>query len=243
MDLYHVAALAHASLGTLALVTFWTAGMSKKGSPVHRAAGKIYLLAMAGLLALALPMAVYIISHGVVVMGSFLLYLLVITCTSVWLSWRAIRDKRDWARYTGPVYRALKWLNLSSGLAIACVGLFFAQSMQLVIVAFSAIGIIGFLRMRQFSRQAPDEPRWWLRQHLSAMLGNGVATHIAFLAIGLPRLLPAFSGPVLQNLAWLGPLVISFVAGSWLTRKYLPKRAAPAPQTSPSLSQPSPLPR
>jgi uncharacterized membrane protein len=243
MDLYHVAALAHASLGTLALVTFWTAGMSKKGSPLHRAAGKIYLAAMVGLLAVALPMTVYIISHGVVVMGSFLLYLLVITCTSVWLSWRAIRDKRDWARYTGPVYRALKWLNLVSGVSIALLGLFFAQSMQLVIVAFSAIGIIGFLRMRRFSRQAPDEPRWWLRQHLTAMLGNGVATHIAFLSIGLPRLLPAMSAPVFQNLAWLGPLVISFVAGTWLTRKYLPKRAAPAAQTSPSLSQPSPLPR
>jgi hypothetical protein len=75
------------------------------------------------------------------------------------------------------------------------------------------------------------------------MLGNGVATHIAFLSIGLPRLLPAMSAPVFQNLAWLGPLVISFVAGTWLTRKYLPKRAAPAAQTSPSLSQPSPLPR
>ena len=243
MDMYRVAALTHAGLGTLALVTFWTAGLSKKGSPVHRGAGKIYLLAMVGLLAVALPMSVYIISRGVVVMGSFLLYLLVITGTSVWLSWRAICDKRDWARYTGRVYGLLKWLNLGSGVAIASVGLFFAQSMQLVIVAFAAIGIIGFLRMRRFSRQAPDEPRWWLREHLNAMLGNGVATHIAFLAIGLPRLLPALAGPALQNVAWLGPLLGSFLAGAWLTRKYLPKRALPAPQTAPSFSQPSPLPR
>jgi hypothetical protein len=244
MDLYHLAALGHAGLGTIALATFWTAGLSKKGSPVHRAAGKIYLLAMAGLLALALPMGLYIVAQGAVVIGSFLLYLLVITCNAVWLSWRAIRDKRDWARYTGPVYRALKWLNLVSGVAIALIGLFFAQSLQLVIVSFSAIGIIGFLRMHRFSRQPPEESRWWLRQHLNAMLGNGVATHIAFLSIGLPRLLPALSGPVFQNLAWLGPLFVSFVAGAWLTRKYFPKRELlPRNQTSPSLSQPSPLPR
>ena len=244
MDLYHVAALGHASLGTLALATFWTAGLSKKGSPVHRAAGKVYLSSMAGLLALALPMSLYIIAQGHVVIGSFLSYLLVITCTSVWISWRAIRDKRDWRRFTGPVYHALKWMNLVSGVAIALVGLFFAQSMQLVMVAFSAIGILGFLRMRRQALQPPQDPRWWLRQHLGAMLGNGVATHIAFLAIGLPRLVPALSGPVFTNIAWLGPLFVSFVAGAWLTRKYLPPRAsARADQTSPSVNQPSPLPR
>ena len=27
------------------------------------------------------------------------------------------------------------------------------------------------------------------------MIGNGVATHIAFLAIGLPKLLPSLAGP------------------------------------------------
>jgi hypothetical protein len=244
MDLYHLAALGHASLGTIALATFWTAGLSKKGSPLHRGAGKIYLLAMAGLLALALPMGVYIVAQGAVVMGSFLLYLLVITSNAVWLSWRAIRDKRDWLRYTGPVYRALKWLNLVSGVAIALVGLFFAQSLQLVIVSFAAVGIVGFLRMHKFSRQPPEESRWWLRQHLNAMLGNGVATHVAFLSIGLPRLLPAMSTPAFQNLAWLAPLVVSLLAGVWLTRKYFPKRdVARVNQTSPSLSQPSPLPR
>lgn len=34
------------------------------------------------------------------------------------------------------------------------------------------------------------------------------------------------AGPTLQNLAWLGPLVIAFVAGVYLTRKFLPKRPA-----------------
>ncbi len=243
MDPYKLAAIGHASLGTLALATFWIAGISKKGSPLHRGAGKIYLVAMAGLLALALPMSLTIIARGYVVMGSFLSYLLVITCTSVWVSWRAIRDKRDRARFTGRVYHALKWLNLISGVAIAAVGVFFAQSMQLIIVSFSLIGILGFLRMQRFARLATVDPRWWLRQHLGAMLGNGVATHIAFLSIGLPRLLPSLSGPLFQNLAWLGPLAVSFAAGAWLTRKYLPTRAGSVAQTSPSLNQPSPLPR
>jgi len=152
----------------------------------------------------------------------------VITVTAVWNSWRAIRDRRDWRAYTGRVYRGLMWLNLASGLGIAYVGLFEAQSMRLIITAFSAIGLVGFVSMWRFARQPPEDPRWWLREHLTAMLGNGVATHIAFLSIGLPRLLPELGGGSLQNIAWLGPLVVAFVAGAWLTRKYLPKRSLPS---------------
>lgn len=223
MTLYSISFFLHAGLGTLALSTFWLAGLSRKGSPIHRAAGKVYLPAMAGLLLAAVPLALGVLGR-MPVAGSFLLYLLVITSTSVWLSWRAIRDKKDWARYTGPVFRGLMWLNLVSALAIAGVGLLLARQMQLVIVAFSGIGLMGFVRMWRFSRAAPADPRWWLREHLTAMLGNGVATHIAFLSIGLPKLLPMLAGPTLQNLAWLGPLAVAFVAGAWLTRRFLPGR-------------------
>ena len=29
-----------------------------------------------------------------------------------------------------------------------------------------------------------NDTRWWMREHVRANLGNGVATHIAFFAIG-----------------------------------------------------------
>src|SRR5688572_9589361 len=127
MSIYSILALLHAGLGTLALIPFWTAGLGRKGSPVHRAAGKVYLLAMTGLLVVAVPMSVEVLVNRSQVGGAFLFYLLVITVTAVWSSWRAIRDKRDWARYTGPVFRGLMWLNLASALAIAAVGLLLAQ--------------------------------------------------------------------------------------------------------------------
>ena len=228
MSIYSILAVAHIVLGVVALLTFWTAGMAKKGSPLHRAAGKLYLGSMAGLLLAAVPMAITIFAVRGAVTGSFLLYLVLITTTTVWLAWRAIRDKRDWQRYTGPVYRGLMWANLLGGIGIALVGLLLAQQMQLVIVAFSGIGVASFIGMRRFARQAPEEPRWWLREHLSAMLGNGVATHIAFLAIGLPRLVPALANPVWTNIAWLAPIGVALVAGVLLRRKFLPVRPATA---------------
>ncbi len=225
MSWYSNTAILHAAVGTLALTTFWIAGFSKKGSPIHKGAGKIYLLAMTGILLTAFPLVTSILLNGNPISGGFLLYLLIITTTSVWNSWRAIRDKRDWKKYTGNIYKILIVLNLLGGLAIAATGIFIAERMQLIITSFSLIGLIGAYQMYQFQRAAPADPRWWMREHIRAMIGNGVATHIAFMQIGLPKILPILSGPVLVNLAWLGPLVVAVVAGTYLGRKYLPKRA------------------
>lgn len=236
MTVYSLLVAAHVALGTTALITFWTAGLAKKGSPVHKRAGKAYLVAMAALLALAVPMTGYVIRYAPA-FGVFLAYLLVISGTAVWTSWRAIRDKRDWRRYTGPVFRALTWANLGAAVTAAAFGVLFATEMQLVIVLFSAIGVVNFVQMRRFARTAPSDPRWWMKAHLDAMLGNGVATHIAFLGIGLPRLLPMIDGALLRTAAWIVPLAAAFAIGAYLTGKYLPARPVSASD------RPTPVPR
>jgi hypothetical protein len=229
MSLYKIVLSLHGLLGALALVTFWLAGLTRKGSPVHRAAGKVYLAAMVVLLVSAVPLALRILLTKSLVAGAFLLYLEVITITTVWNSWRAIRDKRDWKRYTGPVHRTLAWLNVGSGAAILVLGFVAGGSLRYILVGFSLIGLLAGRGMLRFARAAPTEPKWWLREHFGAMLGNGVATHIAFLSIGLPKLLPSLAGPVMHNVAWLGPLAVAVVARWLLDRKYMKPRAAAAP--------------
>lgn len=64
------------------------------------------------------------------------------------------------------------------------------------------------------------QPRWWLVEHYTAMLGNGIATHVAFLAIGLPRLLPAVNGTALHYFAWFGPVSVAIVAKVLVDRRY-----------------------
>ena len=228
MSLYKVMLSLHGLLGVVALATFWLAGLTRKGSPVHRAAGKAYLGAMVLLLAGAVPLAIRLWVEKSWVVGVFLMYLEVIVVTSVWCSWRALRDKRDWAAYTGRAYHVLAWLNVASGAAVLALGLGWAGSMRWIFVGFSMVGLLGGRAMLRFGRTAPTHPRWWLGEHFGAMLGNGVATHIAFLSIGLPKVLPMLAGPALQNIAWLGPLAIAVVARVLLDRKYLPKPAVAA---------------
>jgi hypothetical protein len=220
MTIYKVLLMTHALFGALALTTFWTAGLTRKGSLLHRRAGKIYLLAMAVVLSLALPLATSILLQRSSTFGVFLLYLLILTATSVWLSWRAVRDRRNWPQFTGPVYRGLAWLNLLGGATVLAMAVWLGSGTSIIMAAFSLIGIANFVQMRRFGRTAPANPDWWLRQHMNAMIGNGVATHIAFLIIGLPRLLPMLGGPTLTYIAWLGPLIGAAVAGWYLRRKY-----------------------
>src|SRR5690606_27819044 len=82
----------HVALGSIALASFWTAGLSRKGSRVHRLAGKVYLPVMAALLAGTLPMAA-IFSTRSPAFGAFLFHLVLITAFALWTICRAICDK------------------------------------------------------------------------------------------------------------------------------------------------------
>src|SRR5690606_2582584 len=109
--------------GVIALATFWLAAALRKGSPVHRLSGKIYLIAMTAIIATGFPLVIQRLVDDQMVTATFLAYLLVITATGVWVSWRAIRDKHDVVKFTGPAYVALAVLSLASGLGVLAVGI------------------------------------------------------------------------------------------------------------------------
>lgn len=229
MNAYPLIVAVHGAVGVLALLTFWTAAFARKGSPLHRRVGQGYLLAMLGIIVTALPLAAYKFAQGQPVTATFLAYLVVITATGVWGAWRAIRDKHDVARYTGPVYAGFAWLSLLSGVAVFALGVKVGAPL---LMGFSVIGLFtgqDMLRKRRHRERLAAQPRWWLVEHYSAMLGNGIATHIAFLSIGLPRLLPAVDGVALHYLGWFGPLVVAVIAKVMIDRRWKPKmKKAPA---------------
>ncbi len=231
MTAYAFSVALHVSAGTVALATFWLSALLRKGSRVHVWVGRAYLLSMCGVLASALPMVAQRIADGRWVAAVFLGYLVVLVATTVWLAWRAIRDKAAPARYLGAVYHALMVLNPVAGALALAAGL---QAGQPLLIGFSVVGMLVGFDMWRRRRAIPAQPRWWMQEHYGAMVGNGAATHIAFLAIGLPRLLPGASSGVLLYAAWFAPLVLSIAAKAWLDRKYrfVPAPRAPALVTS-----------
>lgn len=226
MSLYQLIVSAHLLLGCVALATFWLAAWLKKGAPRHRAVGKAYLLAMVGILLTGAPLTVQRFVDGHEQGGTFLAYLLVLTATTVWTSWTAVRHKQAPERYTGPAYRALAVANLLGASAVIAYGLRMGNPL---LIGFPVIGLFVGVDMLRKRQQLDGQPRWWIVEHYTAMLGNGVATHVAFLAIGLPRLLPGVDGMALHYAAWFGPVAALLVAKVLLDRRWkAPRRTAPA---------------
>lgn len=225
----------HVGTGAVALAAYWSAALLKKGGRAHRLAGRVFLLAMLGILATGVPMALQALERGHPVTAAFLGYLLLLVAHGSWSAWRAIRDRRAPQRFFGPVFWTLTSATVLAGAAMMVLGLRIGQP---IFVVFGGVGgLIGWGAMTA-RRKADQDPVWWLREHYGAMLGNGVATHIAFFGIGLRRLLPGVDPQLLQLFAWFAPLAAAGVAGWWLSRRY-----GRRPQTSPSSSQPSPVPR
>lgn len=227
-NVYKSLVFVHAVCGLAALITFWMAAFAKKGSPLHVRVGKTYLLSMLGIVITALPMAAIIAGRGNHGTAVFLAYLVVITASSMWVGRQAIRSKRDQTAFRSRGYALVAVLNLVASAATFIIGL---QMSEVLLMGFSIVGFHNGTGMmiRRFRPLAMT--RWWMKEHIAAMLGCGVATHIAFLAIGMDRVIemlgikpPGWYGLI----AWFGPLVVALVCGVWLMRKYVPKANAGA---------------
>ena len=228
MDAYRILVLVHAGFGTLAMLSYWNAAFSRKGSPWHKLAGRIYVKSMLGIIATALPIAAVAFARGKTGQGIFLSYLVVITATALWLGWRAIRRKTDQAGFRDRSYLVVALLNLTGALLVFLIG---RHTGNAVLIGFAAISAYGGTTMLRRYRHPLDSPRWWLREHFAAMLACGVATHIAFLSIGLNRLLQSAGiqpSESLDWLSWFAPVLVALLAGVYFNRKYFPHKPAAA---------------
>lgn len=215
----------HVTAGVLALVTFWVNGAMRKGGATHRRVGQVYAGAMVAVLVSGVPLVVQRLADGRVVGAAFLAYLLLITATATWTMWRAVRDRQAPGRFTGPMYRAIALANLIAGVGVLALGLRVGQPL---LIGFSIVGLFTGYDMLRRRATLAQVPGWWRERHYAAVIGNGIATHISFLAIGLPKLLPQVSGSALYYAAWFGPLVVGLAAKLWLDRHYGPASQRPA---------------
>ena len=220
MDSYRIALYLHLASGAVALAAFWTAAALRKGSPRHRRAGQVFLLAMLGVLASGVPLVSALTDRGQPVTAMFLGFLIVLVSHGSWVAWRAIRDRAAPRRFYGPVYWVLSSLSAAGGAATIALGI---EAGAVILQAFGAVGLLaawGSVRSWQRWRSGQAVANWWVKEHYGAILGNGVATHIAFLSIGLRNALPFIEPALRTQLAWLVPLAVAVLAGFYLDRRY-----------------------
>lgn len=222
MTYYDLARQLHIAVGTVALVAFWTTALLRKGTPTHKLTGRVYLLAILAVIATALPLAAHAFLTGRPMLGVFLVYLVLITSTAAWLAWRAIRYRASVADYVAGVYRPVAWLNICAGILILVIGV---RNAAPVLMGMSAVGLVVGYQMLRFAARPPTQPQWWLKRHYLGIVGSGVATHIAFLNLGLSHLVPLRYAAGITYFSWFGPLLAGLLAVWFLNRRYQRVRA------------------
>lgn len=226
MTSYQFTLFAHVVAGSVALLSFWTAAMLRKGSPLHVRTGRVHMIAMLVVLASGVPLAWMLAQRGQLIGALFLYYLVLLTGVGTRNAWQAIRMKRDRSNYFGPTYWVLIGALASSGVAIIAIG---TQVGATLLQVFGSVGVLASIGAVTAWRRSPSDPKWWIREHYGAIVGNGIATHIAFFGIGLRNALPFLDPQVQQMLTWFGPLAVGGAAAVYLDRKYGRRTASRAP--------------
>lgn len=214
---------AHVVGGTVGLLSFWVPALARKGGPLHRRAGRVYVKGMGLVVITAVPLSLTAFATGNWLGGTFLFYLVVITATALYAGLRALQSKAGPHLFITPVHRALAWLNLGVGLTVLGVGL---ATRVWLLTGFSLIGILAGIGMLRFIRRPPTDPKFWWFEHFGGMIGTGIAAHVAFLNFGAARLIPGYSLDNVGMLAWFVPVGVGIVAGNRIEAHYRRKFAA-----------------
>jgi hypothetical protein len=214
---------AHVAGGAVGLVAFWIPALTKKGSSLHRQAGRVYVRGMSVVLATAVPLSIASFVRGRWVVGMFLLYLFVITGTALYTGLRALKSKAGPQHYITPMYVATTWATLLGGVIVLVVGV---ATQTWLLAGFSLIGLTAGPSALAFMRKPPNDPRFWWYEHLGGMIGTGIAAHVAFLNFGAQRLIGGFDVGSWGMLVWFAPVAIGLVATNRIEAHYRAKFAA-----------------
>ncbi|AZZ96390.1 hypothetical protein [Pseudoalteromonas sp. R3] len=235
--LHQFSLVLHIIVGSCALILFWVPVLAKKGSKIHNQAGRAYtysmqMVALSGILCCFLvlldPIVIYQASYSQALnkalfidtareRASFLLMLSFLVLTSVMHGVRALRDKAS----RQSLMRADMVVNY---IALCCsalyVGYLGSRGGHILYMVFSVLSLVIVIRMMRYSFANTVKPGQWVVEHLSAMIGSGIAAYTAFSAVGGRYLLAELLGEQAILMAWLAPTIIGTIGLIITKRRY-----------------------
>ena len=235
MDLYESARAVHIGIGVVVLAAFWTAALASKGATTHRRGGRVYVWAMAALLAATGVMSVGMVKAGTPLRAVFDVYVSLISVASVWMAWSSVRHRQHIQRYLGWPYRAICLLLGGYALfLLALVPKMGEPARMAMVSAFAVLGLViaGAMAWRWVRRD--DHRQWWLSEHLTAMAVNFAATHASFSILAGGSVFPALKEPWLRTAILVSWMLSALLVRLWAGRRFLGASRSPgAPLASP----------
>jgi uncharacterized membrane protein len=189
-----------------------------KGGKQHKRWGMVYLWAMGGVAATALPMALY---RPVL----FLAMVAVFSFYAAFSGYRVLKLK-DLVR--GGSAKPIDWfaggLTFASSFLLAYLGAFHnavVQHMGPVAIVFGVIGMrLSYVQMKSFLWKPKEKMFWWYT-HLGNFIGSYIAAWTAFSVVTLPTIFHHA-----KFVLWLWPTAIG-VPAIVITTAYYKRKFAP----------------
>lgn len=222
MNYLHTSLLAlHILLGAICLMLFWVPVVSVKGSMLHNTAGKLYYKMMLFIAGSGVLMCLMVLYSPTMVYGQnpnwtaaqlqkfiterrlfsfFLLQLSLLTWVTVRHAYGVLKVKAELAQLRVWSYQGPVWALLVGSVALAIVGIGAGDLLSIIFSGVGAMTVIGILR---YIRQPGLQPRQWIIEHFTSMIGTGIALYTAFFAAGGRRLLAEVLTGQWQVISWI----------------------------------------
>jgi hypothetical protein len=208
MGLFDLGRLLHSGVGVVALVAFWTAALAAKGGEAHRRAGRVYLCALVGVMALSTLMVLGKAREGDPALAVFLAFLISLVGTASWLMWFSIQRRREPERLLGRTYRGLATWLIVAGIALFGLGVARRHPLTMFL---SLLGAAFGANMWRLALAPSRDHRFWLAHHMNGALLNFIATHDSFLALGVGSVVPELRHGVPRMSIAVGLAVLALV--------------------------------
>jgi len=222
MDLYESARVVHIGIGVVVLAAFWMAALAAKGSARPRRGGRVYVWAMAALLAATGVMSAGMVRAGTPLRAVFDVFVSLISVASVWMAWSSVRHQQHIERYLGWPYRAICLLLGGYALfLLALVPKMGAPARMAMVSAFAVLGLSIAAAMTWRWMRRDDHPRWWLSEHLTAMAVNFAATHASFSILAGGAVFPALKEPWVRTAILATWMLSALAVRLWAGRRFL----------------------
>lgn len=193
-------AVLHAAAGFLALGAAALAILARKAGPLHRLAGRVYVLAMTVVFASATMLAIDRGDLTLLAIAIFSYYLVLSGYRALYVNRREAGF--DFRFRAGALDKGAAQFTLIASSAMLAYGAtqWAAEPRAPALVLFGAIGaVLTLLDLRRFRRTVPGG-NGWLFAHMTRMLAGTIAAVTAFLVQNAGALPPL--------LRWIGPTVV-----------------------------------
>jgi hypothetical protein len=210
----------HIAVAFAGIGTFWVPVSTRKGGRLHRGFGKIFAgcayLVNGSALALTAIRLLQMVTGRVSITADpesggltvFLGYLAIVTLTWIRQAIRVIETRDDPAALRTPFHMALAWGSMLGSFIIGAVAVLFWSRLSILFLLLSPVGLLLGAHILRYARSSSSHPRAWMFEHMTAMLGAGVAFHTAFAVFGLGRLFGLAPKGAWWFLPWIVPAAV-----------------------------------